>query len=209
MSTKTKAIARPLATLNLTKKVPDLIAFGRRVVQAMEGNPHFPSPNPTLAVLTTAIDDLSSAQTAALARTHGAVTARDAKRTTVVALLQQVRAYVQSVADGSSEDGATIIESAGLKVRKAQVRTASSFAAKAANVTGSVKLTAPSAARRAGYEWEYSTDNGVTWITTPVTLQARTTVSGLKAGTTVLFRYRPVLKTGEENWSAPVPLLVQ
>ena len=54
---------------------------------------------------------------------------------------------------------------------------------------------AASAGHRASYEWEYSTDGGKTWVTTPVTLQAKTTILGLTAGTTVQFRHRPVTKT--------------
>jgi hypothetical protein len=46
-------------------------------------------------------------------------------------------------------------------------------------------------------------------VTAPVTLQAKTTVAGLTAGTTVQFRYRPVTKAGEGNWTQPVSLLVQ
>ena len=40
------------------------------------------------------------------------------------------------------------------------------------------------------------------------TLQARTTVTGLSAGTTVQFRYRVILKGGTGDWSPPLSLLV-
>jgi hypothetical protein len=89
------------------------------------------------------------------------------------------------------------------------VRAPRVFAAKAAAVTGTAKVIAPSAGHRASYEWEYSIDGGKTWVTLPVTLQAKTSVSGLVPGSTAQFKYRPVTKTGEENWSAPISLLVQ
>jgi hypothetical protein len=43
----------------------------------------------------------------------------------------------------------------------------------------------------------------------PVTLQAKTTVAGLTPGATVQFRYRPVTKAGEGDWSQTVVLLVK
>jgi hypothetical protein len=46
-----------------------------------------------------------------------------------------------------------------------------------------------------------TTDGGKTWVITPATLQAKTTVTGLTPGATVEFRYRSVTKTGEGNWS--------
>jgi hypothetical protein len=72
-----------------------------------------------------------------------------------------------------------------------------------------VRLTAVFAGQRASYEWQYSTDGGKTWIAAPVTIQAKTTVAGLVPAATVLFKYRPVTRTGEGNWSEPVSLIVQ
>jgi hypothetical protein len=70
------------------------------------------------------------------------------------------------------------------------------------------KVTAAAASRRASYEWQYSNDGGKTWITAPVTLQAKTTIAGLVPGSTVQFKYRAVTKTGEADWSQPLSLLV-
>jgi hypothetical protein len=42
-----------------------------------------------------------------------------------------------------------------------------------------------------------------------LSLQAKTSMTGLPSGTTVQFRYRPVTRTGQGNWSAPVALMVQ
>ena len=101
-----------------------------------------------------------------------------------------------------------IIESAGMAVRKAPTRRARAFEAKAGAVSGSAKLVATSASRRASYEWQYSTDGGKTWIPAPVTLKAKTTIGGLVPGATVLFKYRPVTKAGEGDWSQAVSLVI-
>ena len=113
------------------------------------------------------------------------------------------------MADANVENGASIIASAGLAVKKAPAHKPRVFTAKPGAVSGSAQLVAASAGRRASYEWEYSIDGGKTWVITPVTLQAKTTVAGLTPAAMVQFRYRPVLKTGEGDWSQVVTLLVK
>ena len=164
---------------------------------------------PTLATLTAAIDALQTAETAALARTKGAVVTRNEKRLALVQLLQQLEGYIQAQADANLENGASIIAERRGRGEEDGGAPAARLRREAGGVTGTAKLVAASAAHRASYEWEYSTDGGKTWVTAPATLQAKTTVTGLTAGTTVQFRYRPVTKTGEGNWTQPVSLVVK
>ncbi len=209
MSVPTKIVHRPRVSLALPRRVPDLISFATRVVADMTNNPSFPSPTPTLASITAALTALQTAQSAALARTAGAATTRNEKRDALVALLQQLQGYIQTVADATPENGASTIQSAGVAVRKIPTHVARTFLAVQGAVSGSVKVTAVVAARRAAYDWEYSVDGGKTWVPTPTTLQAKTTVTGLPAGTTVQFRYRAATKTGEGDWSQPTSLMVK
>ena len=130
-------------------------------------------------------------------------------RAVVVSLLQQLRGHVQAVADATPESGATIIQSAGIAVRKIPQRPARVFAAKPGPISGSAKLTATIPARRASYEWQFSTDGGKTWVSAPASLQAKTTIVGLPAGSSVQFRYKAITRTGEGDWSQPAALLVR
>ena len=198
-----------IAILKLPAKVPALIRYAQGIVKSVTGNPSFPNPAPTLAEVTAAIDALSVAETAALARTKGAVVTRDAARATLVKLLKQLLGHIQKVADGDAESSAVVITSAGVPVRKTPVRPPRGFHATTGDVTGSAKLVVPAASRRAAYDWEYSIDGGKTWVASPSTLGARTTVTGLPAGTTVQFRFRVLTKTGEGDWSQPTALLVK
>jgi cell pole-organizing protein PopZ len=207
--TNSKPPNKSIATLSLPKPVPALITYAQSVVTAMTGNPSYPSPAPTLAAVTAGITALQSAEALALARTKGAVEARNNKRADLVTLLQQLRGYIQTVADADVETAATVIRSAGIAVRKAPARKARVFDAVQGAASGSAKLLAASAGRRASYEWQYSTDGGKTWLIAPATLQAKTTVTGLTPGATVEFRYRAVTKTGEGNWSQTVQLIVK
>ena len=207
--TTTKTTHKPLVALTLPRPVPALITYATRIVTQMTGNAAFPTPVPALTEVTAAINSLQNAETAALARTKGAVTTRNEQRAALVALLQHLKAYIQVRADANAENAASIIESAGVAVRKMPARKPRVFAAKPGTNSGTVELITAAAGRRASYEWQYSADGGKTWVTVPSTLQARTTVTGLTPGSTVEFRFKSVVKAGESDWSAPVSLLVK
>ena len=209
MSPTKQSIHRPIAVLVLPKPVPALVTYAQSIVKTMTGNPSFPSPVPALTTVAAATGALHDAETAALARTKGAVQARNDKRAALVTLLQQLRGYIQTVADADVETADTVIRSAGIAVKKTGTRKPRVFEAAPGALSGSAKLVAASAGRRASYEWQYSTDGGKTWLAAPATIQAKTTVPGFTPGATVEFRYRPVTKTGEGNWSQTVQLIVK
>jgi hypothetical protein len=210
MSAASKSIHRATISLGIPKKNADVILYASNIVQKMTGNPAFSTPTPTLAALTAATNDLHSAETAALSRAKGSATVRDDKRTVLVSLLQQLDGYVQSIADATPENGAAIIESAGLAVRKMTAHGKRAFAAKQGALAGSATLTAATAGPRSSYEWQYSIDGGKSWAFAPATTQGKTAVAGLPSGTTVQFRYLAVTpKGGQGDWSPAVALLVK
>jgi hypothetical protein len=204
-----KRINRAIVALKLPRSVPELIKLVQAIVTAMTNNANYTTPEPPLATITGATNDLALAETATQARTHGAAAMRNDKLAILVPLLEQLKAYIQKTADASMENGVSIIQSAGVSVKKATVRGPRTFEAKPGAVSGSVKLVAASAARRASYEWQYSSDGGKTWQVAPVTLQAKTTILGLTPGATVTFRYRGVTKTGEGDWSQLLSFIVK
>ena len=204
-----KTSHRSIVSLKLPRAPVSLAAFAIGIVKAMTNSPLFPSPVPTLAAVTAAINDLTAAEPAAQSRVKGAVTTRNEKSTVLVSLLLQLKAYVQAQADANVENGASIIESAGLGVRKATGRKPRVFEALPGAVSGSVKLLAQSAGSRSSYEWGYSLDGGKTWVSAQITLQAKATITGLTPGAMVQFRYRPVTKAGQGDWSQTVVLLVK
>jgi hypothetical protein len=204
-----KATHKPVAVLKLPRRIQPAITYARAIVTAMTGNAAFPSPAPTLAAVTAAIDALQIAETSALTRAKGTATVRNEKLAELVTLLRQLVRYVQNVADGNVDSGASIIESAAIAVKKTAVRKPRVFAAASGPVSGTAKLVAPRAAGRASYEWQQSLDGGKTWVTERVTMQADTVVQGLTPGASVLFRYRPVTKKGEGDWSQPASLIIR
>jgi predicted phage tail protein len=210
MTTTNQSIHRATVSLAIPRKNADLILYGTNVAQKLTGNASFPTPTPTVAAIVAATRDLQTAETAALSRAVGATTVRNGKRVVLVSLLQQLRGYVQGVADATPEDGAAIIESAGLAVRKLALHGKRQFAVKQGALLGTASITAVAAGNRASYAWEYSLDGGKTWIAAPITTQSKTTVAGLPSGTVVQFRYLAVTpKGGQGNWSQPLSLLVK
>ena len=210
MSSSNVSMHRATIALNVPGKIPELLLYGTNVVQKLTGNPHFPTPTPTVAALAAAVSDLHDAETAALSRAKGAATVRNDKRTVLLGLLQQYRGYVQGVADATPENAAAIIESAGFAVRRNAPHGKRAFAATQGALSGEARITAVTAGSRAAYDWQYSGDGGKTWIEVPSTTQGKTTISGLPAGTTVQFRYRTVTpKGGQGDWSAAVSLFVK
>jgi hypothetical protein len=210
MSITSRSIHRAIISLAVPGKVPDVILYTNNIVQKMTSNSNFPTPTPTVAALNSAVNDLHTAETAALSRAKGATTVRNDKLTVLVSLLAQLRGYVQGVADATPENGAAIIESAGLAVRKVPTRPKRAFAATQGALAGSAIVTAVTAGPRSSYEWQYSVDGGKTWVSAPATIQGRTTIAGLPVGTTVQFRYLAVTaKGGQGDWSQATLLLVK
>jgi len=202
-------MARSVAVLKLSPRVKNIASFAQNVATSLTNNPHFPTPNPPLATLQADIAALNTAETAVLSRTKGAVEARDAKLAIVRADLENIKTYVQSVAGlATPADADAIIESSGLTIRKVTLHDKPALAAKQGSVTGTVNLAAKAAAKRASYNWQYSTDQK-TWTTVPQTLQAKTGISGLTAGTQYYFRVQPVTSAGVQDWSQLVSLIVK
>jgi beta-xylosidase len=80
---------------------------------------------------------------------------------------------------------------------------------KQGSVSGTVTLSAKAAAKKAAYNWQYSTDQK-TWTSLPQTLKAKTGVSGLTAGTTYYFRSQALTpKGGDGDWGQVISLLVK
>jgi hypothetical protein len=202
--------ARAIAVLKMSHKVKSLITFAQSVATAMASNTTFPAPTPSLATFQADIAALVTAETSVLARTKGTADTRNAKLAVVRADLEALKTYVQSVVEASNPANAeSIIGSAGLAIRKVTLHDKPALGIKQGSVSGTVALSSKAAARKAAYNWQYSTDQK-TWTSLPQTLKARTGVSGLTAGTTYYFRSQALTpKGGEGDWGQVVSLLVK
>lgn len=203
-----KTVPHSTATLKLPKNVKAVSTFAKSIVTAMTDNASFPNPTPTLVAFSADIAALDTAEASVLSRTKGAAEARDVKVAALRADLAHLKAYVQQVTDANPGTAESIIQSAGMSVKKTAVRTKSELEANPGSVSGTASLIAKAAGARASYEWQYSIDQK-TWTSAPSTLQAKTVVLGLTPAVVYFFRFRPVTKAGEGNMSQVVSLLVK
>ena len=205
----TVSMHKTQAALKLPTQVPALLGVARAILHAMTDNPSFPAPAPPLATVAAALAGLDDAELATQTRTRGTVEVRNAKRAVLVGLLVRLKAYVQGVADENPDVAMSLIESAGMFVKKRVAPEKPVFEVTPGPVSGSVQMAVRSAGDRAGYLWSWSPDGGETWYPAPGTLQSRTVLAALPARTTCSFRYRTVTKDGETDWSEPQLVLVR
>jgi hypothetical protein len=189
-----------LALLVLAKAVHDCLDKNKGT---------YTTPNPPLAQFASDIADLDAAELATHTRAKGTIAARDEKLAIVRSDLQKIRAYVQGLVDADPANAVSLAQNAGLGLRKATLKTKSEVSAKPNKKTsGSVDVTAKVGGVKASHEWQYGGDGGKTWTDAPPTLQARITLHGFTPGSTALVRHRAVTKTGPDNWSQAVSLIV-
>ena len=83
-----------------------------------------------------------------------------------------------------------------MSVPKANTRNKLPFAVIHGATSGTVRLEAKAAARRASYDWESSNDGGKTWAPLPSTLKASTSLAGIPTGMIAQLRSRAVATLG-------------
>jgi hypothetical protein len=195
------------AALKLSPIVALMIAQCLAIVAAMTGNAYFSAPNPTLAVITAAIQALSLSQQGAMARTRGAAGTRNLDKKALIKLMNQLCAYVQAIANSLPGQELAVIVSAKMEVAKSSGGKPRGWRALQGDVSGSADLEAPRVAARKSVQWQWSVDQK-SWTDLSPTLKSSTTVSNLTPGTTYYFRYRVLTKDGLGDWSQVVSLFM-
>ena len=198
-----------VVVLGIAKDAPvaTLIVQSEVVVNTMTANKGtFGAPSPALATVSAAITALSNAEAAFKGKT-GTKAARDDAWKALIELMQQLASYVQATARANPAQAATIAQDAAMRLRKTPTHHKSDLAVSSVG-SGAVKVVAKALKGARANEFQYSTDGGKTWIACPTALQAHATITGLQPGTTVMYRHRPVTKTGPGDWSQTVTAMV-
>jgi hypothetical protein len=197
-----------IVVLGLPTRIADFIIRSTAIRDAMTANSkEYPSPPLALTVLTSHIDDLTTKEAAAKARTKGAAADRDVARKQVVVDLGQLQGYVQQVVNADPANAGSLAADAGMSIRKKSNPAKPPLAAKNPSI-GTVHLAAKALRGAKTNDWQYSLDGGKTWISAPSSTKASTTIMGLQSATVVTFRHRPVTKAGPQDWGQPITALV-
>jgi hypothetical protein len=190
-----------------SRRIADRIAYAKLVAESLKGNPYFPKPIPALAKLVAHIAAADVAHVAALTREAGTAATLAAAVRAVEGDLESLHVHVQGVASLDATNGPAIVASAGMSLKDARGPSPADFTVKQGRNSGSVVLVARAVARKASYDWQYSTDEE-TWTSAETTFLAKTKLVGLAAGTRYFFRFRARTREGLKDWSQVISLLV-
>ena len=182
-----------------------LIAKARHVETCLQGNPHFPSPQPGLDTLRHAYLALERAVADATGRARAAVALRWERHAELERLLVQLAKYVMATAQGDVAKQLT----SGFELRRPPVRISTLEApalleAKRSEHEGAVKLCWSAVRGARTYEVYVNhsdPDHEAGWYRIASCTRIRTEVRHLQPGEVHHFRVRAILAAGEGPFS--------
>ena len=194
--------------LNLKNlSITDKLAKGRQIVTAMTNNTSFPSPNPPLTEITTALDELTQAF-ALVQAAKSEVSTRVVTQENAEARLDQgltkLAAYVESIA-GTDH---SLITSAGMEIKASRSAPTlpgvpQALSANPGEHEGEVNLFWKAVANARSYTIEASQDPAAagSWTHVGIATSASKLVANLTSGKRYWFRVAAVSAGGQSGWS--------
>ena len=182
----------------------DLIAFVRNVITLMTGNAQYPSPSPTLAALTTSVNDFETKVHDALNGGKIEIAQRNASRVNILAMLRQLAAYVQ----GNCGEDLHVLLASGFDA----VRSRSPVTMPNPPQNPSLSLTGKSGellfkfdrvSNAVAYSTQTATNANGPWEDYDLTTTARVLIVGLTPGTVYYARACANGSAGASEWTAP------
>jgi hypothetical protein len=202
---KPKRMAKPKLELK-KKNDAELETFAQGIIAAMTGNANFPTPTPTLASVTAAIDAYSGTLqtiTARQASLREAFSLKDQSRSALEQQLTFLANYVEIASQGDEAK----IESAAMSVRSPSVPVGvpsmvMNLAPTAGDFPGTVDLTWDPTTGASSYEVQCKLhEDAAQWSTFKIVTASRITVDGLTPGLLYAFQVRAVGAAGPGPWS--------
>jgi hypothetical protein len=201
------ALAKPAISFASQSSDQGLIVAGGRILASMTGNPAYPVPMPSLAVLSAARDGFIAAVNAN-DRGRLAIAARDKARAPYEAALRYLSMYVAQHCNG---DLVTLLSS-GYPAQ----RQPGAIALIAPSTPGHLRVRqGPFSGQLVGrcertegavlYQWRFATVAAPTAYTvTDTSSRARVTLEGLVPGTQYMVQVRACGNRGSSDWSDAV-----
>ena len=194
--------------LNLKKlSITDKLAKGRQIVTAMTNNASFPTPNPPLTEITTALDELTQAFAlvqAAKSEMATRVVTQDNAEARLDQGLTKLAAYVESVA-GTDH---SLITSAGMETKASRSAPSlpgvpQALSASAGEHEGEINLFWKAVTNAKSYTIESSQDpaTAASWTHVGIATSASKLVANLTTGKRYWFRVAAVSAGGQSGWS--------
>lgn len=161
------------------------------IILALTGNLNFPTPQPSIAVITTALDDVQDAMAAAATGGPAETAVKDQKRLALEAVMKQLASYVELVSAG---DVAKMLSS-GFPVSKipspiGPLPKPNLFEAEIAG-KGMIKLTVNKIYGAKLYQFEYKKEGDTAWTPKNAT-RTKLLLTSLESGKEYRFRVLPM-----------------
>jgi len=194
--------------LNLKNlSITDKLAKGRQIVTAMTNNASFPSPNPPLTEITTALDELTQAF-ALVQAAKSEITTRVVTQDNAEARLDQgltkLAAYVESVA--GKDD--SLITGAGMETKASRSAPTlpgvpQALSASPGEHEGEINLFWKAVPNARSYTVEASQDPAAagSWTHVGIATSASKLIANLTSGKRYWFRVAAVSAGGQSGWS--------
>jgi hypothetical protein len=190
--------------------VAEKIARGRQIVAAMTGNSSFPTPTPTLAEVTAALDALEQANADALearALSKQRTAKLEEREEVVIDEVMRLVGYVDSASGGKEE----VILSAAMDVRapslasKLPPATPINLTPTVGDYEGKIDLLWNASQNAKSYIVQMSLNppTETSWVLVAIVTTSKTTVENLTSGTKYWFRVAAVGAGGQSGWSDP------
>jgi hypothetical protein len=199
----------PKVKLNIRGlSIPERIARARQIVDAMTGNPAFPTPQPPLNVVITAIDSAETAYADAQAAKQAAITSTTVSHDSDAAMeieLRKLGAYVESVASDEQTIQSAAMGVAGSGGPLLQATNPTGLTASEGDHDATLDLHYDRVKGAKSYVIEQSLDppTATSWAHAAVSSKSSVTISGLVSGTRYWFRVAAVTSSGQSGWSDP------
>jgi hypothetical protein len=177
------------------------------IITAMTGNPTFATPDPALAVVSTALTEYRTALVAAATGAHEAVAIKTQKREALEALLRDLGLYVEKICKG---DVAKILSS-GYKASKegspiGPLPKPTGFEVMPKG-KGEILLKCKAIKGARAYQFEHTLANAIDWIITTET-KSKLLLTGLNSGQEYTFRVVPVGSSDIREYSDEISSFV-
>jgi hypothetical protein len=178
------------------------IEKARSIVTGMTGNAHFPTPIPALDTVTAQINELETAQLAALSGGPEDTANMHVKRQALELSLRALATYVETVANSNPAEAEAIVLSAGLTVKVRTLPKTMDFEAATTRNPGEIAVSKRHE-NRAFFIVQMTTtpEEESSWTTIHSGTRGRVVKSGLRSGLRYHFRASVLDKNGQRPWS--------
>lgn len=200
-------IVKPSITFLTTDSDPLLITDTQTIITNMTGNASYPSPDPTLLVVTGAKDEFATALANAADGGLTLTSIKNDKRAALAAKLRALANYVQVACNGDL----TVLLSSGFPIQKPQrnpigvLPAPVNLSVNLGTLTGELDAVVPPVFGAAIYNWRLTATNApAVVLQSTQTTAGRTTFSGLTPGVVYVAQVNAVGAAGPSDWSQPV-----